>query len=94
MKHRPIRRHVNHSAIVRYTATPAITAAHQQDGLVTLERSETDLTLALGADRRSEVVEAMVDRATVELGIEKRTIQRANARAQRIESFLASCDAE
>jgi len=77
------------TSIVRYAATPAITAAHEQDGLVAFEQAETDLTLSLGADRRQETLSALEDRARCELAIESRAAELATARAARLESFLA-----
>jgi len=90
IKHRKPR--TRPTSIVRYAATPAITAAHEQDGLVAFEQAETDLTLSLGADRRQEACRAIQDRAQCELSIEQRAADRATARASRLEAFLARFD--
>lgn len=91
IKHRKPR--ARPTSIVRYTATPAISAAAAQDGLVAFEQAETDLTLSLGADRRQQALAEIQDRAQCELGIEQRAADRATARASRLEAFLARFDA-
>src|SRR3972149_1545718 len=90
IKHRKPRTRT--TSIVRYTATPAISAAAAQDGLVAFEQADTVLTLSLGADRRQQALADIQDRAPCGLGIGVRAAERATARVSLLEEFLARFD--